>query len=424
MATRLTHHRARLAIALGLAFTSGPAVQLARAADHGDAPTASANRSTDIADVYAFLDPNAPSELPRLVLIMTVGGFIVPGEAANFGFFDPSLRYRFSLELTGDAEADQTIDVRFSNRPTSATDAQTATITLPFGATFTARTTPPTPTGTQAPTPVVTTDPGTTQTQFYAGHPDDPFFFDIPAFLRFVGPAFDGNPSTSPNRAVLQRGRDTFAGYNVSAIAVSLPLQHLQLANPNDARIGVFGSILRQVVTTDGAEGQLGSGDFVQVERMGNPAVNVALIPFRINSLTGNSFKDDYNRASPAEDKAGRFAPRIRETLQALGTPQAQIDALAGIAITNGDFLRLSTAIPNTGPAGGTNGPARFPNGRRLSDDVIDILLRLIVPPIPTPLETGDSVYTNDVGFLDRFPFLARQQVPLDRGTLDDNTRN
>src|SRR5690348_1000480 len=71
------------------------------AADHGDAPFAGNNQSTDIADVFAFLDPNDNS---KLILAMTQRGFIAAGENANFGIFDQFLQYRFQLETTGDAK--------------------------------------------------------------------------------------------------------------------------------------------------------------------------------------------------------------------------------------------------------------------------------------------------------------------------------
>ena len=57
-----------------------------RAADHGDAPIASLDRGEDITDVYCFLDPNDNSQL---VVIGAVYGFIVPGEAMNFGALTP-----------------------------------------------------------------------------------------------------------------------------------------------------------------------------------------------------------------------------------------------------------------------------------------------------------------------------------------------
>ena len=108
-----------------------PAIRL-EAADHGDAPLTAHDLGADLNDVYMFRDPTDNS---RLVLIMTVHGFIVPGENANFGIFDPALRYRFELETTGDARPDGDIDIRFSPRVAvgGVPQAQTATITLPNG---------------------------------------------------------------------------------------------------------------------------------------------------------------------------------------------------------------------------------------------------------------------------------------------------
>src|SRR5688572_20196054 len=77
------------------------------AADHGDAPCVAHDSGADLNDVYFFRDPNDNS---RLILIMTVHGFIVPGEASNFGIFDPAIRYRFELENTGDARPEGALD--------------------------------------------------------------------------------------------------------------------------------------------------------------------------------------------------------------------------------------------------------------------------------------------------------------------------
>ena len=107
------------------------------AADHGDAPLTAHDLGADLNDVYFFRDPNDNS---RLILIMTVHGFIVPGEASNFGIFDPAIRYRFELETSGDARSDGAIDVRFSPRTAvgGVPQPQTATVNLPNGVTFNA----------------------------------------------------------------------------------------------------------------------------------------------------------------------------------------------------------------------------------------------------------------------------------------------
>ena len=62
-----------------------------------------------------------------------------------------------------------------------------------------------------------------------------------------------------------------------------------------------------------------------------------------------------------------------------------------------------------------------FPNGRRIGDDTIDVLLFFISNG---GLTTGDNVNANDVTFRDAFPFFAPSHQPRDTGVLDDNTRN
>jgi hypothetical protein len=385
-----------LTLALGFCLNAASRIE---AADHGDAPFASNNQSTDIADVFAFLDPNDNS---KLVLALTQRGFIASGENANFGIFDQFLQYRFLLETTGDAEADQFINITFSSVAGSG-GPQTATIQLPGDRSFSASTTQSS-TAPAAPTQVVTTDPAT-GISFFAGLVDDPFFFDIPAFGRFVASVRAGAPDASQ----LQRGRDSFAGYNVMGIALSIPLSFLQ----NPSILGVSAAIRRNEKTRVDKDEFDTSGKFRQVERMGNPAVNVALIPF--------ARKNEYNFATPEDDADGQFANDIIATLTALGTNATNIGILASVAVTRGDYLRLDTKIPNTGEKGGINPGAAFPNGRRLADDTIDTLLSIITNGAIT---TGDNVNASDVSPANTFPFLALSQQPRDPGVIDDNTRN
>ena len=385
-----------LTLALGGCLTIASRID---AADHGDAPFASNNQSTDIADVFAFLDPNDNS---KLVLALTQRGFIASGENANFGIFDEFLQYRFLLETTGDAEPDQFINITFSSVAGSG-GPQTATIQLPGDRSFSASTTQSS-TAPTAPTQVVTTDPAT-GISFFAGLVDDPFFFDIPAFGRFVASVRAGAPDASQ----LQRGRDSFAGYNVMGIALSIPLSFLQ----NPSILGVSAAIRRNEKTRVDKDEFDTSGKFRQVERMGNPAVNVALIPF--------ARKNEYNFATPEDDADGQFANDIIATLTALGTNATNIGILASVAVTRGDYLRLDTKIPNTGEKGGINPAAAFPNGRRLADDTIDTLIFIISNGAIT---TGDNVNASDVPPANTFPFLALSQQPRDPGVIDDNTRN
>ena len=145
---------------------------------------------------------------------------------------------------------------------------------------------------------------------------------------------------------------------------------------------------------------------------MGNPAVNVALIPFAKKSL--------YNAGTPIDDSKGKFATDIVATLTLLGTDQAHIDALAGVAVTHGDYIRLDLTKTNTGPSGGNNPEAAYPNGRRLADDTIDIILTIIA----NGTTLGDSVNASETPPQDLFPFLALPHQPQDPGVTDDTTRN
>ena len=385
-----------LALVLGVCLAVVPRIH---AADHGDAPTAGNNQSTDIGDVFAFLDPNDNS---KLILAITQRGFIAAGENANFGIFDQFLQYRFELETTGDAKPDQFINITFSSVETSG-GPQTATIELPSKQTFTASSTRSS-TAATAPTQAVTTDPAT-GVSFFAGLVDDPFFFDIPAFGRFVASVRAGKPDPTQ----LQRGRDSFAGYNIMGIALSVPLSLLQ----SPSTIGVSGVIRRNEQTRVRTGNFKTSGKFRQVERTGNPAVNVALVPF--------ARKEEYNFATPVDDAAGKFANDIVATLTALGTNATNIGILASVAVTKGDYLRLNTKTANVGPMGGTNAGAGFPNGRRLADDTIDTLLFIITNGVIT---TGDSVNASDIPPADKFPFFGLSQQPRAPGIVDDNTRN
>ena len=84
--------------------------------------------------------------------------------------------------------------------------------------------------------------------------------------------------------------------------------------------------------------------------------------------------------------------------------------------VTPSEELRLNTKIA---PAANPNrlgvlakDTAGFPNGRRLTDDVVDIELQALEGAVRTgklvpALAAGDGVNTNDVAFGDTFPYVA-----------------
>jgi hypothetical protein len=393
---------AGVAATLALATTFAPAPPT-RAADHSEAPLADEDRPNDIGDLYAFLDPN---DNTKMVIAFTIVGFIVPAEQVNQGVFDAHSRYRIGLNEDADPAPDRFIDITFSKQ-TSKKDPQTATIILPDGrTTITAPTTVPTQAAT-APERTVTTD-GTSGVSFFAGVVDDPFFFDIPGFNRFVGSVTAGNADPSQ----LDRGRDSFAGYDTLGVALSVPVS---LLHPNANKIGV--NLVTQRQTKRTFRPKTGEvvykGPFVNVDRMGLPAINTVLVPF--------VDKDKYNLASPVDDANDVFLADIGGTLTDLGTSAENIGILKALAIDNGDYLYVDVTTQNSGNGGGDNANAGFPNGRRLGDDVVDALVAFVTN---FTITAGDHVNGNDVPLTNTFPFFGISQQPRDAGTIDDNTRN
>ncbi|HEX8310187.1 MAG TPA: DUF4331 family protein [Chthoniobacteraceae bacterium] len=411
------------AAALALALTHPTAL---RASDHADGPTVAGDQAADLADCYFFQDPN---DATKVVLINTVRGFIVPGEAANFAIFDSTIRYRFQIENTDDAKPDAFIDISFSEK--NSADPQTATVKFSGAAfpdlkgKFTGETTSAglgaTPPGGANyflnPAQKLKAADGTASTvEFFGGETDDPFFFDIPGFIRFRNIILDEDPTTTTSDAVAQlgRGRDTFAGYNVMTIALRIPKAQLVNTGAGSANTTKFGlNVLAQRGTERVVKGRkISSGAFKTVDREGLPAVNALLIPLAL--------KNAYNGATTMDDASGKFAEAIVGTLKAVGTSDANVDALAGLAVVKGDILRLDLAQSSG-----------FPNGRLPADDVVKTLLTIISNSNESNTTLDDNVPANEVAFENRFPYLGLPHQPLPRSgtanqpdTTVDPTRN
>jgi len=263
----------------------------------------------------------------------------------------------------------------------------------------------------------------------FAGPRDDAFYFDSGAtfdYLNFrtpapvlAGAADTGQGAAYPNAV------DGFAGYNISLIAVELPITMVTANNsiptsstdPN-ATIGAWAATLRQQVTVrQSPNDPVNFGDYVQVDRVGNPLTVELLIPL--------GMKDYWNRSSPAND--AQFAPLIADPffvnavlkgVFGLNVPPAPRTDLLGVYVPDITRIDLTTpGIPNAqqsrlGPLGGDNAGWPF-GGRRPGDDVVDIGLRAAAGVLVSGFgiapnnELGDGVNSNDVPLLDRFPFHA-----------------
>jgi Domain of unknown function (DUF4331) len=174
--------------------------------------------------------------------------------------------------------------------------------------------------------------------------------------------------------------------------------------------IGVDFLAQRHVTEVAGKDGPAGAGPIKTVDRIGNPAINFLLVPY--------DQKDAYDAASPHDDASGKFAGSIMETLSELGLSASEqaFATLTNLAIAKGDLLQLDTSLANTG----TNSGAAFPNGRRVTDDVIDFLLT----QINHTTTLTDNVNANDLTIPATFPFLALPHQPLFSVSVDDGTRN
>ncbi len=197
----------------------------------------------------------------------------------------------------------------------------------------------------------------------------------------------------------------------MNTIAIEVPIT--LVTTPGKPTIGTWGATYRQKTTLRSAGPNENSGDWVQVQRMGNPLINEVII--------GTGDKDKWSRAEPKDD--AQFAsyaldPLLAKVLNAvfgLSVPPApRTDLLVLVqylpvitgdpAIPKGpvaDLLRLNTSIRATDAAArsrlgflaGDN--AGYPNGRRVSDDVTDISLRAVAGAIagsPYLYRLGDGV--------------------------------
>jgi hypothetical protein len=270
----------------------------------------------------------------------------------------------------------------------------------------------------------------------FAGNRDEYFYIDLGVF-----DALNLRSTTSESGGI-----DSTKGYNVSTIAIEVPVQELTRsgavpAGPTaaDAVIGVWATASRKSVRVLGPGNSDDQGRWRQVSRLGNPLVNEVVIPLKL--------KDAFNASTPADDSGAApyvLDPELAKLLNAvfgITVPAAPRNDLVSIFATGipvnpvtgpnyttflsdgtpHEYLRLNVAIPIT-PIGSQNRLgllggdfAGFPNGRRVFDDVTDIALRAVAGGTPfTPAtnqapnnQLGDGVSFNPEGpLLTRFPYL------------------
>jgi hypothetical protein len=284
----------------------------------------------------------------------------------------------------------------------------------------------------------------------FAGTVDDPFYIDL-------GAAFDSlNFRTGAGGGVLSAAADAddhantasdfVSGYNVNTIAIEVPIKLLtrtgkiEPATSTAATIGAWGTTSRpRILVRRPPLPAVASGEYMQVQRMGNPLINELII--------GTGSKDYWSMSEPVKDS--QFASFDLDPLLA-----RVLNAIYGIAIPTPprtDLLPLVTYAPPIAAPGTTAGPiadllrlntgvaptpeasrkrlgllardgAGFPNGRRVSDDVTDIAARAVAGILAGPqynYRIGDGVNTNDVPYQETFPYVAWAQSGRNRRHID-----
>jgi hypothetical protein len=282
------------------------------------------------------------------------------------------------------------------------------------------------------------TGPGGIQgIRVFAGTVADPFFIDL-------GATFDSlNFRTAAGGGVLTAAQDgddysniapnSVAGFNVNTIAIEVPItlltrdESLHSATDPKGTIGAWATTSRaQTTIRNSPSPAMGEGGFAQIQRLGNPLINELII--------GTGSKDFWSMSQPINDS--QFANFDLDPLLA-----RVLNAIYGIAIPTPprtDLLPLVTYAPPIAPAGTAAGPiadmlrlntgvpptplasrkrlgllagdaAGFPNGRRLTDDVVDIASRAVAGILAGPqynYRIGDGVNAPDVPPQETFPYV------------------
>ncbi|MFE2064659.1 DUF4331 domain-containing protein [Streptomyces sp. NPDC059467] len=234
----------------------------------------------------------------------------------------------------------------------------------------------------------------------FAGQADDPFFADLRVFDLLYG----GNLS--------EVGNDTLKGYNVNTMALQVP-NDLIRQSASRPTVGIYATTQRRNA----------QGYYTQVSRLGNPLVNEVVNP--------QKDKDKFNASQPKDDAqflknvTNPELPKLVEAIYHIKAPSEPRNDLVSVFLTGvkglntlqpyanpSEMLRLNTSIKPTaspkrlGVLDGDN--AGFPNGRRLTDDVIDEALQVMEGElVGSKNDLGDAVDKNDKSFEKSFPYVA-----------------
>jgi hypothetical protein len=450
------------------------------AASHREAPLISQDPTADNTDFYMFRSWTNPS---NVVFILNAIPLQEPSGGPNYYNFGDDVLYRISIDTNADGAEDLAYEVRFRTQlrgPLTSLDLPLAYVALPpitaldgpgsegmiLRQSYTvtqvrghSRVSLGTQTMYAVPSnvgPLTMPNYEALATQgiyplanggkVFAGQRDESFYIDVGAAfdtlnLRRTPPIL--TPAEDANDAANPFGNDQLSGFNVSSIAIEVPISSVT-GNVNGV-IGAYASterqkvrVLKETISRTPAPNPGSSGDdngdqngdvkgnagdgghlagqFTQVSRLANPLVNELII--------GTDTKDRWNRTDPQAEaqflnfylnsrlatainiRFGTNFPTTNRTDLVNALLKYPSQPQTGTCGRNdcAELLRLNLAVAPTPPAqqkrlavlAGDN--AGWPNGRRPNDDVTDIALRVVAGFLLNPSGTpplGDGVNFN-----------------------------
>ena len=392
---------------------------------HREAPEISRDPVADSTDVYAFVSPDNPG---TVTLIANYIPLQLPSGGPNFYEFGDDVLYEIHIDNNGDGLAEISYQFRFTTTvrnpdtflyntgPIESLSSpnwnrvQTYDVAVVSGGSSTSL-------GTGLPCPPCNIGPLSTPgyaglaaaavnslgggIRVFAGQRAEEFYVDLGSVFDLANLRPFQNLHAPAGLLGAMQGVHATNNLNVDSIAIQVPISSVTISG--HPTIGVWTTASRQKATVREAGGQLvEAGPFVQVSRLGNPLFNEVIVPMGEKDLWNSlppsadrQFLDDVEHPEVARLLPVLY-PGVFPQLAGLSAARADLVAilLTGIpaGIINGftnftgsvlaDMLRLNTTIspaakPNIlGLLGGD--PAGFPNGRRVTDDVVTIELRAI----------------------------------------------
>ncbi len=429
---------------------------------HREAPEISKDPAADSTDLYAFMSPDKDAA-GTVTLIANYIPLEAPDGGPNFYEFADDVLYEIHIDYTGDGNPDISYQFSFTtvnNTPASFlyNDGPITSLTPPSPSspwnrqqTYTLTRVdhhanrwggsgvvlgsgllcPPCNIGplstpnyaALAGTAIHSVGAGPFSAQVFAGQRAEGFYVDLGAVFDLGDlRGFAGDHAGGPAAGLMNGmpGVNSTADVNVHTLALQIPVNEVTRSVPTGpgdpaAVIGVWTTASRQKVRLWGNwfnGGDIRSGPWTQVSRLGNPLVNELLI--------GIGAKDIWNTQPPTADGseflnffAEPLLPQLLPTLypgvvfanlaaynarpsntrpdiEAIfltGIPAGVITQAPTFTNYNGtgvkaEMLRLNTAIPPS-PSPNSLGllgldVAGWPNGRRVFDDVATIALRAV----------------------------------------------